>query len=58
VILWRGSHRYGSTRSKANGSYFFARSARLRGHRVRVTVRTRTLRTEICAAGSSKVIHA
>lgn len=53
VIIWRGSKRIGTTKSKANGSYSFARSTKVRGRMVRVSLRAETLPAGICAAGSS-----
>ena len=56
VILWRGSRRIGSTRSKAGGSFSFARSPQLRGRPVRVSTPARTARAGACAAASSTFI--
>jgi hypothetical protein len=56
VILWRLSKRIGSTKSKAGGSFSFARSSKVRGHRVRASVAARTVKSGICAAGSSTFI--
>jgi hypothetical protein len=50
VILWRGSRRIASTKTRADGSYWFARTAAVRKHRVRASVPA----TALCAAGSSK----
>lgn len=58
VILWRGSHRVASTKSKTDGSYSFVRSASVRGRRVRASSAVRTIRAGICAAGSSTFIRA
>jgi hypothetical protein len=58
VILWRGSRRVASTKSKADGSYSFARSAAVRGRRVRASSTARTIRAGICSAGSSTFIRA
>jgi hypothetical protein len=58
VTLWRGPRRIASTRSKPDGSYSFPRSKLVRGHRVRASVSRRTLRSSVCAAGSSKFIPA
>ena len=57
VILWRGAHRVGSTRTKRNGSYTFRRSSRLHGRHVRASVATLTLTTAICTAATSKFIN-
>jgi hypothetical protein len=53
VILWRGSHRFASTKSKANGTFWFVRSVRLKGHVVRASAVLRMTQTAICSAGSS-----
>lgn len=58
LILWRGSHRIGSTRAQASGRYSFPRTARLRGRRVRVTALARSVPAGICEAGSSTFIRA
>jgi hypothetical protein len=58
VYLWRGSHRIASTTSKANGSYTFARSAAVRGRRVRASSPARTISAGTCAAASSTFITA
>lgn len=58
VILWRGTRRIGSTRSRRNGTYSFATVVRWRGARVRASVTRRRVRAGICAAGLSKSIVA
>jgi hypothetical protein len=58
VILWRGSRRIAATESKANGTFSFPRSARVRGHRVRASTPARTGRKAVCTAGSSTFIKA
>jgi hypothetical protein len=57
VILWRGSRRIGSTKSKANGSFWFRRTARTHG-RVRASTPARTVHGVVCDAGSSTFIKA
>jgi hypothetical protein len=56
ITLWRGSRRIATTRSKAQGKFQFARSAKVRGHAVRASVAARTVKSGICAAGSSTFI--
>ena len=53
VILWRGQRRFARTKTKANGTYWFARSNAIRGRRVRASVLKRTVTAGVCAAGSS-----
>ena len=56
VILMRGSKRITTTRTKANGTYSFARSGKVHGHRVHVQVTARTLAGTLCEAASSGVV--
>jgi len=58
VTLWRGKRRIRSTRSGKGGSYWFARTATVRGRLVHVTVATRMVTGAICGAASSKTIGA
>lgn len=58
VILWRGSRRFSRTKTKANGSFWFTRSAQVRGKPVRASVLARTVRAGKCAAGSLVFIKA
>lgn len=58
LIIWRGGHRIGSTRTQAGGRYSFRRTPALRGRRVRVTALARSVPAGTCAAGSSKFIRA
>jgi len=58
VTLWRGQRRIATTHAHADGSFAFARSARLHGRDVRAAAAARTLRGGICAAGSSRFIRA
>ena len=58
VILWRGSRRFVRTKSKRNGSFSFARTAKVRRRRVRASVLAMRLRTGTCVAGSSTFIKA
>ena len=58
VTLWRGKHEIRSTRSGRGGSYWFARTATVRGRLVHVTVATRMVTGAVCGAASSKTIGA
>ena len=58
VILWRGQRRFARTKTKANGTYWFARSKAVRGRRVRASVLARTVKAGVCAAGSSTFMSA
>ena len=58
VTLWRGKHEIRSTRSGRGGSYWFARTAAVRGRRVHVTVAERTVKGAICGAASSNTVGA
>ena len=58
VTLWRGKHKIRSTRSGKGGSYWFARTAAVRGQRVHVTVAKRTVTGAICSAASSITVGA
>jgi hypothetical protein len=60
VILWRGTHRIASTKTKANGTYTFTRPALWRNRRVRASATVRYLprAAGTCAAGSSSFIKA
>jgi len=58
VVLWLGPRRIASTRTKTNGTYWFARPRRLRGHHVRASVSKMALRTATCSAATSKFITA
>jgi hypothetical protein len=58
VILWRGTRRIGSTKSRRNGAYSFATVVRWRRERVRASVTRRRVQAGMCAAGSSKPIVA
>ena len=54
VVLWLRTHRFTTTRTKANGTFWFARSKAVRARQVRASVLSRTVRAGVCAAGSSK----
>jgi hypothetical protein len=56
VTLWRGNKKIRSTRSGNGGSYWFARTAAVRGRRVHVTVATRMVTGAICSAATSKTV--
>jgi hypothetical protein len=58
VQLWLGKHRVGSTHSTRSGTFAFADSATIRGHRVRATVTVRRLTGLTCDAGRSNSIKA
>ena len=58
VTLWRGKHEIRSTRSGRGGSYWFARTAAVRGRRVHVTVAERTVKGAVCGAASSNTVGA
>jgi hypothetical protein len=58
VTLWRGQRRIATARTRADGSFRFARGARVRGRRVRASTPARTVSGAICAAGSSRFIKA
>lgn len=58
VTLWRGQRRIAMTRTRADGSFRFPRTARLRGRRVRASTPARTLAHALCAAGSSRFVKA
>lgn len=57
VILWRGRRQFAATRSKADGTFAFKRSAKLRGHSVRASAPRQAIRAGICAAGSSTFVR-
>jgi hypothetical protein len=57
VILWRGSHKIASTRSNANGAFWFARTKKVRGRAVRASSPARAMTAGVCAAGSSTFIR-
>ncbi|MGO9976526.1 MAG: hypothetical protein ACLP01_27695 [Solirubrobacteraceae bacterium] len=56
VILMRGSKRITTTRTKANGTYSFVRSGKVRGQRVHVQVTARTLASTLCEAALSGAV--
>lgn len=56
VTLWRGQKRIATTRTRADGSFRFARAKSLRGRDVRAAAPARTLRGGICGAGSSRFV--
>jgi len=56
VILWRGSRRIASTRTKRGGRFTFARSIEMRGRAIRASAPSRKVPTGACAAASSKFI--
>jgi len=56
VTLWRGQQRIATTRTRADGSFRFARSARVRGRRVRASTPLRTVKGALCTAGSSRFV--
>ncbi len=58
VLVWIGAKRAGSTRSKSNGTFSFARTNSMRGQHVRVSVSAQKLRDGLCGAGTSKFIGA
>ncbi|HZV73369.1 MAG TPA: hypothetical protein VFF79_06605 [Conexibacter sp.] len=58
VTLWRGPRRIATTRSRADGTYSFARKAVVRNRRVRASVPARAGATAVCAPGSSRFIRA
>jgi hypothetical protein len=58
VILWRGQRRIARAKSKANGTFSFARSKAVRRHRIRVSSPLRSVDGGVCDAGSSTFIRA
>jgi hypothetical protein len=58
LTLWRGSHRIATAKSHSDGSYAFARSTKVLGHRVRVSIKSRTGSTTVCAAAKSRIVTA
>ncbi len=58
LILWRGSRRIATTRSKANGTYSFTRSRTVRGRTVRVQVTQRTIAGFVCEPAMSNGVRA
>ncbi|MGO9899305.1 MAG: hypothetical protein ACLP0J_06365 [Solirubrobacteraceae bacterium] len=56
VTLWIGPKRAATTRSRANGSFSFRRSAATHGEPVRASASRRNLAGAICAAGTSRFI--
>jgi len=56
VVLWRGSRRIASTKTKAGGKFSFSRSLKVRGRAVRASTATMSVKSGVCAAGSSKFI--
>jgi hypothetical protein len=57
VILWRGSKRIASVKSKSNGTFAFAHPGTMSGHSFRASVLLMQTKTSICAAASSTFIH-
>lgn len=56
VTLWRGQKRLATTRTRADGSFRFARTARVRGRRVRASTPLRAVKGAVCGAGSSRFV--
>jgi hypothetical protein len=56
VILWRGTRRIASTKSKAGGKFSFPRTALVRGRHVRASTPARNMQAGTCAAASSTFI--
>jgi hypothetical protein len=56
VMLWRGRRRIASTKTKANGTFWFKRSAAVRGRAIRASSPARKVRAGYCDAGSSTFI--
>lgn len=56
VTLWLGQRRIATTRTRTDGSFRFARSARVRGRRVRASTPLRTVKGALCTAGSSRFL--
>lgn len=56
IILWRGRRKLATTRSNADGTFTFRRSAKVRGHLVRASATAALIRAGTCAAGSSTFV--
>lgn len=56
VVLWRGKHRMGTTKSKTGGKFSFRRTASIRGVFVRASTPVRNVTAGECTAASSTFI--